>query len=49
MPNEFVILGPGIPDQAHVEDEYLEAEDLVNAFKLYEHIVTKEHPSYGKG
>lgn len=42
LKNEFVIVGPGIADKAHVEDEYVEINSLVNTYKLYELLLTRE-------
>ncbi len=43
--NEFAIIGPGISDQAHVEDEYLEIRSLKDTYELYVNLLTKEWPN----
>lgn len=44
LTNEFVIFGPGISQQAHVEDEYVEIPSLHQAYRFYQSLVTKEWP-----
>ena len=44
LSNEFVIFGPGISQQAHVEDEYVEIPSLHQAYRFYQSLVTKEWP-----